>query len=115
MKTFSSIDEYNLNAPVESLQKLEEMRAIIRKAAPKATEKISYGMPAFAGNKILVYYAGYKKHIGFYPMPAVLKLFAEEISAYKSSKGAVQFPLDRPLPKGLITKMVKQRVKDDSI
>ncbi len=90
------------------------MRATIKKAAPKAEEKISYGMPGYDLNGMLVWFGGYGKHIGFYPKPSGIKNFQKELSVYKQSKGAVQFPLDKPLPTGLITKIVKFRMKENS-
>jgi uncharacterized protein YdhG (YjbR/CyaY superfamily) len=89
------------------------MRDTIRKAAPKADETMSYGMPTFKLNGNLVHFAGYKNHIGFYPTPSGIEAFNKELSVYKSSKGAVQFPLDQRLPLTLITKIVKLRVKEN--
>lgn len=89
---------------------LGEMREIIRKAAPKAVETISYNMPAFKQGKILVYYAANKSHIGFYPTPQPIKVFADELKKYKTSKGAIQFPIDEKLPAVLIRKIVRFRV-----
>jgi len=87
------------------------LRATIKKAAPKAEEVISYGMPAYKQNGMLVYFAAYAKHIGFYPSSSGISAFKKEISVFKWSKGAVQFPLDKALPSSLITKIVKFRVK----
>lgn len=109
----SNIDEYIAGFPLETRVLLEQMRGIIQKAAPKATEVISYGMPAFRQYSVLVYFAGNKGHIGFYPTASGIEAFQKEMAGYKSSKGAVQFPLDKPLPVKLITQMVKFRVKDD--
>ena len=109
----ANIDQYISTFPEDTQLLLEKLREIIKKAAPKAEEVISYKMPAFKQNGVLVYFAGYKSHIGFYPTGSGIKAFQEEISKYKNSKGAVQFPLDKPLPVGLITKMVKYRVKED--
>ncbi|MBI3125914.1 MAG: DUF1801 domain-containing protein [Ignavibacteriales bacterium] len=92
---------------------LESLRQTIRKAAPKAEEVVSYQMPAFKQNSVLVYFAAFKNHIGFYPTSSGIAAFKEEISKYKNSKGAVQFPLDKKLPLGLVTKIVKFRVKED--
>ena len=94
--------------------KLEEIRTIIRKAAPAASETISYSMPAFKINKVLVYFAGYNHHIGFYPTPSAIEKFAKELSGYTTSKGAVQFPIDKALPKQLIKDMVSFRIKEDA-
>ena len=110
---FESVTQYFSVFPSKIKARLKEMRDIIREAAPGAEEVISYNMPAFKQHGVLVYYAGYEKHIGFYPTGSGIAAFQKEISAYKSSKGAVQFSLDEPLPKALITKMVKFRVKED--
>ena len=113
MITYKNIDDYIASFPKDLQIILEQMRTIIRKAAPKAEEVIIYAMPAFKLNSVLVYFAGYKNHIGFYPMPAAIIAFKKELSIYKSSKGAVQFPLDKPLPSALITKMVKYRIAEN--
>jgi uncharacterized protein YdhG (YjbR/CyaY superfamily) len=110
-----TVDDYIQSFPPEVKKMLQQLRATIRKTAPKAIEKISYGMPAYMLNGRLVYFAGYKKHIGFYPMPGPIKKFKKEISAYKSSKGAVQFPLDRPLPVKLISQMIKFRMMENEL
>ncbi len=106
------VDNYIAGFPLSVRELLETMRAIIRKAAPKAEEVISYQMPAYKQDGILVYFAGYKQHIGFYPTSAPMEVFKEDLAKYKTSKGAVQFPLDKPLPKALITRMVKFRVEE---
>nr|WP_199158399.1 DUF1801 domain-containing protein [Pedobacter sp. ASV2] len=108
-----NFEEYVFQFPIETQVILDQVRTAIKKAAPNAEEVISYGMPAFKQNGILVYFAAYKKHIGFYPMPASLIAFKEELSNYKSSKGAVQFPIDKPMPLALIAKIVKFRMKED--
>jgi len=87
------------------------LRKTIKTAAPAAEEVISYNMPAIKQNGILVYYAAYKAHIGFYPTPSAIEAFKKELSKYESSKGAVRFPLDQPLPLSLITRIVKFRIK----
>jgi uncharacterized protein YdhG (YjbR/CyaY superfamily) len=107
-------DAYIAMFPEEIQEKLQQMRGIICKAAPTATEVISYGMPAYKVNSVLVYFAGYNAHIGFYPAGSGIAAFQNEIAKYKNSKGAVQFPLDKPLPIGLITKMVKFRLSEDA-
>lgn len=111
---FSDIDEYHLSQPAEIRQKLDQLRQTIRLATPMARETISYGMPAFRQNKVLVYYAVSKKHIGFYPTPNPIIHFKKELEKYNTSKGAIQFPIDEPLPLGLIKKMVKFRLEEDS-
>jgi len=110
----NTINEYIALFPKDVQKLLEEIRQTIKKAAPKAEEVISYSMPAFKQNGVLVYFAGYKNHIGFYPTSSGIKNFQKEISSYKNSKGAVQFPLDKKLPLALITKIVKFRVKEDA-
>jgi len=109
-----NVNEYISGFPPEVREKLEEIRAIIRKAAPEAKEVISYSMPAVRQNGILVYYAAYTSHIGFYPTASGIENFKSEFSEYKSSKGAVQFPLNKPLPADLITRIVKFRLKETS-
>jgi len=107
---FRNIDEYIANFPPPTQKLLSQIRHVIAKAAPKATESIKYAMPTFEYFGNLVHFAAYKNHVGFYPAPSGLSAFKEEISAYKNSKGAVQFPLNKPLPIALITKIVKYRV-----
>jgi uncharacterized protein YdhG (YjbR/CyaY superfamily) len=109
----ADIDEYIENFPVEVQSRLEEIRDIIRKSAPEAVEKISYGMPAFEQKGILVYYAAHKNHIGFYPTSSPIKVFEEELKEYKWSKGAIRFPLDKPLPAELISRIVTFRVNEN--
>lgn len=110
---FASIDEYIETFPEEIQILLEEMRVNIKAAAPDAEEKISYQMPAFALKGNLVYFAAFKDHIGFYAMPSGNEAFRRELSKYDGSKGTVQFPLDKPLPLGLITRIVKFRVAEN--
>ena len=110
----NAIDLYIATFPKEVQIRLEEIRTIIRKAAPKAEEVISYGMPAYKIHAVLVYFAGYKNHIGFYPTGDGIKAFEDQLEKYKWSKGAVQFPLDQKLPVKLITSMVKYRIKSDA-
>src|SRR5438270_10268173 len=110
--TASSIDEYIAEFPPESQRVLKEMRALVRLSAPDATETISYAIPTFDLNgKHLVHFAGYKNHVGFYPTGSGIEAFKEEIKQYKSSAGAVQFPLGEPLPKDLIRRIVEFRVQ----
>lgn len=115
MNTFTAenIDEYIAGFPKETQKILEEVRAIIKKAAPKAIEVISYKMPAYKLNGILVWFAGHKNHIGFYPTAAPIKIFKDELTMYKTSKGAIQFSIDKPMPLNLISKIVKLRVEED--
>ena len=108
-----NIDTYIADFPKEVQKLLQEVRKTIHAAAPEAEEAIAYGIPTFKLNGNLVHFAGYKNHIGFYPAPSGLKAFQKEIAMYKSSKGAVQFPLDKALPLGLISKIVRFRVKEN--
>ena len=113
MKT-NEIDRYIAEFPRETQLKLEQVRATVLKAAPKAEEVISYKMPAYKLNGMLVWFAGYKKHIGLYPGANGIEAFKKEIACYKWAKGSVQFPLDKPIPLSLITKIVKYKVKVNS-
>lgn len=107
---FTSIDEYHETFPSNIKKILQTLRTTIKQAAPKAEEVISYNMPAFKLHGVLVYYAAHKEHIGFYPTSSPIAVFKDELAAYKTSKGAIQFPLDKPLPKDLIKSMVKFRM-----
>lgn len=109
---FTTTEEYLATVPETSIEKAQQIREIIRKAAPKAREVISYNIPAFKLNKVLVWFAGYKSHIGFYPGGTAIKVFENDLAAYKTSKGAIQFPLDKPLPVALINKIVKYRIRE---
>ena len=115
MKTsvVNNVDEYIDGFPAETQKLLEQLRSTIIEAAPKAEEVISYSMPAYKYEGMLVYFAGYKNHIGFYPGAAVVESFKKEISGYKWAKGSVQFPIDEPIPVKLVTKIVKFRVKQN--
>ena len=109
----NAIDQYIAMFPAEVQEKLLEIRKTIREEAPDAEEAMKYAMPTFVLNGNLVHFAGYKHHIGFYPAPSGLRAFPEEIAQYKNSKGAVQFPLDQPLPLDLVRKIVRFRVKEN--
>lgn len=108
-----NIDQYIEAFPEDVQAKLKALRAAINKAAPGAEEVISYQMPAFKYHGMLVFFAAFKKHIGFYATPTGHAAFKKELSVYKEGKGSVQFPLDKPLPLGLVTKIVKFRVKEN--
>ena len=109
------VDAYIAGFPEETQALLEQVRAAIKKAAPNAEEVISYQMPAYKLNgSPVAYFAGYRQHIGFYPTASGIANFQQEFAAYKSSKGAVQFPLDKKMPLTLIAKIVKFRVKEIS-
>jgi len=90
---------------------LTKLRNTIKKTVPTAGEAIKYGMPCFTLQGNLIYFAAYKNHIGLYPMPSVITAFKQELIAYKTSKGAIQFPIDKPLPINLIKEMTLYRVK----
>jgi len=111
--TATSIDEYIAEFPPETQAALQEMRAIIREAAPGAVESMSYAIPTFDLNgKHLVHFAGYKGHVGFYPAPSGIEAFRESLAPYKMAKGSVQFPLAQPLPAELIRRIVAFRVDE---
>jgi uncharacterized protein YdhG (YjbR/CyaY superfamily) len=110
---FKDIDSYIATFPKDVQALLEQVRTAIKTSAPKAEEVISYNMPAFKYYGVLVYFAAYKQHIGFYSLPSGHKAFEKELSKYKQGKGSVQFPLDKPMPLALIKKMVKFRVKEN--
>jgi uncharacterized protein YdhG (YjbR/CyaY superfamily) len=112
-KKVNNPDQYIAGFPKETRELLEQVRAAIKNAAPDAEELISYQMPAYKYHGILVYFAGYKKHIGFYPTALGIAAFKKELSVYKGARGSVQFPLDKPLPIPLITKIVAFRVKEN--
>jgi uncharacterized protein YdhG (YjbR/CyaY superfamily) len=107
-----TIDEYIAGFPTDVQKILAKVRATIRKEAPDAGEAIKYRIPTFTMDGNLVHFAAFKGHIGFYPGPSGIEAFKEELSAYEGAKGSVRFPLDQPIPYGLITKIVKFRVKE---
>ncbi len=109
LKTF---DEYFKTIPPRALERMNTIRENIKKVAPLAEEVISYNMPALKYKGILVYYAAYAKHIGFYAVPTTHKAFEKELSEYKTGKGSVQFPHDKPLPLELIKRMTKHRYEE---
>lgn len=108
-----NIDEYLSGFPEDVMIKLEKLRQAVKKAAPGATETISYAIPTFRLEGNLVHFAGYKNHIGFYPGAGAIEAFKTELAAYHLSKGTVQFPLDKSLPLSLVSKIVKFRVKQN--
>jgi uncharacterized protein YdhG (YjbR/CyaY superfamily) len=110
---FKDIDSYILAQPIEVRERLEKIRHVIKSVAPKAEEVISYNMPAFKFHGMLVYFAVFKHHIGFYPFTTAITEFQKELSIYKGAKGSVQFPLDKPVPITLIMKIIKFRVKEN--
>lgn len=110
---YTSIDEYHEAFPAGVQALLDSIRQAIRQAAPQATETISYNIPTFKLKRNLVHYAAFTQHIGFYPAPSALAAFKKELGKYKNSKGAIQFPIDKPLPIPLIKKMVKFRLEEE--
>jgi len=115
MKTeFANVDSYIASHPEKARELLEQVRTTIRKAAPGAEELISYGMPAYKTNgRVLVYFAAFKSHIGFYATPTGHEEFKEDLSKYKQGKGSVQFPIDSPLPLDLIRQIVEFRILEN--
>jgi len=107
------IDEYIVQFPEHIQQKLVEIKSIISEVLPDAEHVISYKMPAFKMKTVLVYFAGYENHIGFYPTATGIEKFNHEFGSYKWSKGAVQFPIDQPLPKELIQKITRFKLEED--
>jgi uncharacterized protein YdhG (YjbR/CyaY superfamily) len=107
-----SVTEYINSAPNQARKKLRELRACIRGSAPGATEGLKWGMPAFSYHRILVTFAAFKHHIGFYPTPSAVKAFAKDLTKFATAKGSIQFPLEKPLPLPLIRKITAFRVRE---
>ncbi len=112
-KKFGSVDEYIASFPPEIQSVMKSMRNAIREAAPGAEEAISYGMPAFKQEGVLVYFAAFKEHISFFPTSSGVSKFKKELSGYLTSKGTVRFPMGEPIPLELIRKIVAFRVKEN--
>lgn len=108
-----TVDEYIAQFPEEVQHILVKIRALIKELAPEAVEKISYQMPGYYLNGMLVWFGGHEHYIGFYPTGSGIEAFKTELSRYKWSKGAVQFPLDQPIPYDLIRKIVKFRIAEN--
>jgi uncharacterized protein YdhG (YjbR/CyaY superfamily) len=111
--SFKTIDEYIVQFPIEVQEILKTIRKVIKEAAPDAEEKISYQMPSFVLHGNLVYFAAFKNHIGFFPTSSGINAFKQELSEYKGGKGSVQFPLDKPIPYELISKIVTFRAAEN--
>ncbi len=109
----SNVDEYIASQPANVQSRLKQIRQAVKKAAPAADEVLSYGMPAYKYNGMLLYFAAHTHHIGFYPFTTAIAAFAKELSKYHTSKGTVQFPNDQPIPLPLISKLVKFRIKEN--
>ena len=112
-KQYKNIDEYIAGFPKDIQDILQNLRRVIHEAAPEAQETISYSMPAFKQNGILVYFAAFKDHIGFFPTSSGVSAFSKELAPYETSKGTIRFPLDEPIPVNLIKKIVKFRVREN--
>jgi len=112
-KVAGNIDQYIEQFPPNVQAILQKIRATIKKTAPAAEELISYQMPAFKYHGMLVYFAGYKTHIGFYPTSSPMKVFSDRLTTYKTSKGAIQFPINEAMPLTLIKDIVKFRIKEN--
>ncbi len=110
---FKTVDQYLSGLPQNVRDILEGLKKTIKQAAPQAEEVISYNIPAFKLKGMLVWYAAYKEHIGFYPTSSPIKVFKEELAGYKTSKGAIQFPIDKDIPTTLVKKIVKYRVHEN--
>lgn len=113
MKQYSTVDEYIASAPKEAREKLRDIRQVIQRYAPQAQEKLSYGMPYFSLNGRLVYFGAFKDHISLFPMASGIEPFKKELEGFDTSKGTIQFPLNKPLPLPLIQKIVKFRVQEN--
>ena len=113
MNNPETVDEYIQQFPPDIQSILEEIRAVIKTAAPQATERISYKMPTYTRKKNLIHFAAFKNHIGLYPTPSGTEAFETELSAYVRGKGSVQFPLDKPMPLDLIRRIVLFRVQEE--
>ena len=110
---FQSIDEYISTFPKSGQDVLQKVRSTIKKAAPEAKEKISYQIPTFTFHGNLVHFAAFKNHIGFYPTPSAILAFKKDLAKFKQAKGSVRFPIDKPMPLPLISKIVRFRVKEN--
>jgi uncharacterized protein YdhG (YjbR/CyaY superfamily) len=110
----TTVDEYIAQCPVDVQPILQQLRAVIRESAPEAQERISYGMPGYYLNGSLVWFGAHKRHIGFYPHGNAPEPFRQELAGYKQSKGAIQLPLDKPMPYDLIARIVRYRVAENS-
>ena len=113
MTKFQTVDEYLSALSTPARDGVASLRQTIRQAAPKAEETISYNLPAFKWNGMLVWYAAFKEHIGFYPRASAIAAFKGELAGYATSKGAIQFPIAEPIPTGLVRKIVEFRVKEN--
>ena len=114
MKKYNTVDEYINSFDKDKKALLNQIRSIVKESFDNLEETISYGMPAYKLNGILFYFAAFKDHIGFFPTSAGVTKFKKELVNYKTSKGTIQFPIDKPLPISLIKRIIKFRIKEDS-
>lgn len=114
MRKFQTVDEYISALPDLARDAVTKLRQVIQRAAPQAEETISYNMPAFKWNGILVWYAAFKNHVGFYPKASAIAAFKSELAPFKTSKGAIQFPMDEAIPTALVRKIVAFRIKENT-
>ncbi len=114
MNSYTTIDEYMSNFPKDAQATLDQLRQVIKEAAPEAKEKISYGIPTFTFHGNLVHFGAYDTHIGFYPGSGGIEAFKDELAPYETSKGTIRFPLDKPLPLDLIARITKFRVAQNT-
>lgn len=112
---YTSVDQYIQFHPGNIRKRLEKIRSLVKKAAPGAEEKLSYGMPAYTYNGMLLYFAAHTKHIGLYPFTTSVEAFSEELTDYKTAKGSIQFPNDKPLPVKLISQIIAFRVAESKM
>lgn len=112
-KSPTTVEEYIQEFPKEVQEIMQKIRAIVKEEAPEVQEKISYGMPTFSYKGVLVHFAAYKKHIGFYPTPSGITEFEEQLKPYKHAKGSAQFPLTKPIPYDLIRQIIKVRLEEN--
>ncbi len=112
-KISKSVDEYLSKVAEPAKSSLEKLRKIIKETAPNAEEVISYGMPAFKQSGILVYYAVFKGHCSLFPGASIVKVFQEELKNYKTSKGTIQFTVEKPLPASLVKKIIKLKIREN--
>ncbi|MGV8150305.1 MAG: iron chaperone [Candidatus Woesearchaeota archaeon] len=112
MKKASTVNEYIKSFPPDIQKRLRQMQKTIKSAAPKSKEELKWSMPAYSYDKILVMFAGFKNHIGFFPTPSAIRAFSKDLKNYKTSKGTIQFPNDKPIPVVLVKKITAYRVKE---
>jgi uncharacterized protein YdhG (YjbR/CyaY superfamily) len=108
----TTVNEYIAAAPQEARARLRQLRALVAAAAPGATQSLKWGMPAFSQGRILVTFAAFKKHIGFFPTPSAVRAFRKDLAGFRTSAATIQLPYDKPMPRALITRITKFRVRE---